>query len=292
MPGHRTLRIVETLPTFAVVAVVAAICVVADRDVRRPLTIGALVALVLLTGLYLREYRLRSRQSALLHEQTHATRHEQGRAAALDDRTRIAREMQDAVANSLTALTVQLEVAEGLLAHKRDIAAALTHLSRSHRLAAHGLTTARGAVAVLRDDAPALPDALRGLAEGFRHDRGMAVDVLVDGEPRAIGSAAMVSLLHAARDALDNAADHAAGAPVSVALIYGPDRVRLSVRNPVIGEVKSLPPEYAPGRDDRYGLSGTRERIASVGGTLVAGLGRDGHDWQVSLEVPNDRGGR
>ncbi|WP_216893778.1 sensor histidine kinase [Nocardia alni] len=280
----------DTPLTVAVIAAGLAVCVAVDRDVRRPLTIGMLAALVLLIGLSLRQYRLWSRQSALLHEQTHATRHEQDQAAALADRTRIAREMQDAVANALTALTVQLEVAEGLLAHKRDIAAALSPLRRSQRLAAHGLTEARGASAVLRGDGPALPDALRGVAEGFRHGRGMAVDVLVDGEPRAIRPAAVVSLLHAAREALDNAADHAAGAPVSLALTYGPDRVRLSVRNPVIGEPKSLLPEYAPGREGGYGLSGTRERIASVGGTLVAGLGRDGHDWQVSLEVPNDRG--
>ena len=279
-----TRTIVTAVATAAVLLIIGDL--LAGELTTHVLTPVAILVIVLLMGLYRRQYRLQIHQTEMLLEQTRRAQQEHARAAALDERARIAREMHDVLAHSLGALTVQLEVAEGLLSEKGDVTGALTHLRRSHRLAQDGLTEARGAVAALREDVPPLPEAVRGLVEGYRRDRRMSVDCLVDGEPRAVQSAAVVSLLRTAREALTNAAKHAPGAAVTVALSFTPERVRLSVRNPILSSTEPTEPPRARDENGGYGLTGMRERVALVGGTLSAGPGRDGRDWVVTAEVP------
>ncbi|MBU3062484.1 hypothetical protein KO481_29660 [Nocardia sp. NEAU-G5] len=282
--------VVRTKVVLSIAAATAGVlivsCLLAGLTASHILTAVGAGAIGLLAGLYRRQYRLRAYQTELLLEQTRLAQQEHARAAALDERARIAREMHDVLAHSLGALTVQLEVAEGLLSEKGDVAAALTHVRRSHRLALDGLIEARGAVAALREDVPPLPEAVRGLVESYRRDHRLTVECLVDGEARALPSAAVVSLLRAAREALTNAGKHAPGAPVTVALTFTPDKVRLSVRNPIVDGASSAGAIRAANGGGGYGLTGMRERIALVGGTLSAGLGRDGRDWQVTAEVP------
>ncbi|WP_067682292.1 sensor histidine kinase [Nocardia miyunensis] len=279
-----TRLILSSLATAAAVLVLSDL--LAGDLSTHVLTPVAILVIVLLMGLYRRQFRLQIHQTEMLLEQTRRAQQEHARAAALDERARIAREMHDVLAHSLGALTVQLEVAEGLLSEKNDVVGALAHLRRSHRLAQDGLTEARGAVAALREDVPPLPEAVRGLVEGYRRDRRMTVDCLVDGEPRAVQSAAVVSLLRTAREALTNAAKHAPGAAVTVALSFAPERVRLSVRNPIRADTEPIEPPRAHDEGGGYGLTGMRERVALVGGTLSAGPGRDGRDWVVTAEVP------
>ena len=177
------------------------------------------------------------------------------------------------------------QVAEGLLSEKGDVTAALTHLRRSHRLALDGLTEARGAVAALREDVPPLPEAVRGLVESYRRDHRLTVECLVDGEARALPSAAVVPLLRVAREALTNAAKHAPGAPATVTLTFTPDRVRLSVRNPMCRRCDSGGASRAADGGGGYGLPDARAyRIGRR--HPVRRTGRDGRDWQVTAEVP------
>ncbi|RDI62747.1 sensor histidine kinase [Nocardia pseudobrasiliensis] len=239
----------------------------------------AILCVLMLLGLYRRQYRMRVDETALLLEQTRRAQHEQARAAALDERARIARELHDVLAHSLGALAVQLDVAEGLLSEKGDLSGALSRVRRSRRLAANGMTEARAAVAALRNDIPPLDEALRGLVDGYRRDHHMTVDCQVTGVPRAMDSAAAVSLLGAAREALTNASKHAPGAPVSIVLTFDTDRVRLLVSNPAARNGNSHP-------EGGYGLTGMRERIALAGGSLSAGPGQDGRGWLVTVEVP------
>lgn len=254
-------------------------CLWAGRTRGELLTYLAILVALMLGGLYRRQYLVRVNQTELLLEQTRRAQHEHARAAALDERARIAREMHDVLAHSLGALTIQLEVAEGLLGDKGDVDGALARLRRSRRLAADGLAEARGAVAALREDVPPLHEAVAELIERYRRDHHLVVDWHRAGTPRPLGSAATVSLLRTAREALTNAAKHAPGAAVTVTLDYRPDRVRLSVSNPPTDRA----PEPVPGGG--YGLTGMRERIALAGGTLSAGP-HEGDGWLVTAEVP------
>ncbi|WP_181777541.1 sensor histidine kinase [Amycolatopsis pittospori] len=233
--------------------------------------IGVLLVLMLL-GLNRRQYEVQAAQAAALLEQTRLAQSEHARAAALDERTRIAREIHDVLAHSLGALGVHLEIAEALLAEKSDVDGTLDRIRMSRKLAADGLTEARGAVAALRADVPPLAEALRELAEA--HHDGATFEV--SGEQRPLSSAAVVSLVGVAREALTNAAKHAPGQAVSLRLAFTRAEVRLRVRNDLGDSTRS---------DDTggFGLTGMRERLALTGGTLTAGP--DDGRWTVEAVV-------
>lgn len=236
-------------------------------------------AFVTLTGLYRRQYHLGAIETADLLEQTRRAQAESARAAALDERARIARELHDVLAHSLGALGVQLEVAEALL-EQHDVDGAIARVRRSRRLAAEGLDEAHAAVTALRSDALPLPDALTALADRHRRDHlGSVPEIEVHGDVRAVPAAVGVSLAGTAREALTNAARHAPGAPLRVVLEYRPATVRLSVCN-------GAPARPAPERSGPpgNGLTGMRERLALVGGRLEAG--QEGPGWSVVAEAP------
>ncbi|MBT2227258.1 sensor histidine kinase [Nonomuraea sp. NEAU-A123] len=236
---------------------------------------ATLLLAITLIGVNHRQHVVRREQAEQLLEQTRLAQAEQARAATLDERTRIAREIHDVLAHSLGALGVQLELAEAMLAEKGDVATALATVRRSRGLAADGLAEARNAVAALRQDIPSLAGALAALAEVHRRDHRAPVDFHADGVPRGLSSAATVSLLGTAREALTNAAKHAPDAPVSMTLDFTADMVRLRVRNPLRAEVAA---------EGGFGLTGMRERLALAGGTLRSGH-QDG-SWHVTAEVP------
>lgn len=235
-----------------------------------PLGLG----IMLLFGLNRRQYRVNLAQTRQLLEQTRRAQEEQARAAALDERTRIARELHDVLANSLGALVVQLELAEAMLEQK-DGDRALDRVLVSRRLAIDGLAEARNAVAALRADVPSLAQALEDLARRHHKLTGTEVAFRTEGELRTPPFTVVACLVAVAREALTNAAKHAAGEPVTLVLSFAPESIRLAVRNPVPGE---------PGAEPGFGLTGMRERISQVGGRVSAGPGEG--EWQVLAEVP------
>ncbi|MFF0270289.1 sensor histidine kinase [Kribbella sp. NPDC004536] len=230
-------------------------------------------AVLVAFGLNRRQYEVQARQTEQLLQQTQLAQNEHARAAALEERGRIARDLHDVLAHSLGALSVQLEVAEALLEERGDTAGALERVRRSRRLAVQGLTEARSAVAALRvDEVPELPAALAALAEQHIADHGIAVTLTVTGQ-RKLESEVTVALLGAAREALTNAAKHAPGQIVDMRLVYN-HGVELSVRNKGVTS------------GEGFGLAGMRERLALVGGTLTAGPDPAGSgDWLVVAEV-------
>ncbi|GAA3437854.1 sensor histidine kinase [Kutzneria kofuensis] len=265
-----------------VVACVAATmgsCAVLDRPPAELFGYPAVILLLFLLGLNRREQGLRTEQAERLLSQIALTERERSRAAALDERTRIAQEIQDVLAHSLGALSVQLKLAEALI-EGRDRPGALRTLHRSDRLVDEGLREARNAVAALRAGYPSLPEALAQLVQEHQNEHSGTVDLRTEGELRATSPAATVSLVRTAREALTNAAKHAPSAPVTMTLAYDRDKVRLDVVNAVRTDDQP-PDERSPG----YGLAGMRERLALFGGTLVAGHHDEGTSWRVTAEV-------
>ncbi|SFW49383.1 sensor histidine kinase [Amycolatopsis australiensis] len=234
----------------------------------------AVMLLLVLVGLNRRQYEVQANQAEALLEQTRLAQAEHARAAALDERTRIAREIHDVLAHSLGALGVQLELAEALLTERSDVDGALRSVRRSRRLAADGLAEARDAVAALRRDVPPLADALAAVAARHSADHGVTVGFTADGDARPLPSAAVVALVGIAREALTNAGKHAPGEDVRMRLTYEPGVVRLDVRTALAEFTR---------KGEGFGLAGMRERLALAGGTLTAGP-EDG-DWRVLAEV-------
>jgi signal transduction histidine kinase len=251
-----TFVLLPRTPMWAILVLTAAVLTallgglwLAGRGPAAMLTQPALIVVLVLFSLHRREHRLRAEQTALLLDQTSRTRQAQARAAALDERARIARELHDVLAHSLGALGVQLEVAEAQLTERGDVDGAAARIRRARRLAAEGLIEARSAVAALRADVPPLPRALDALAAAFRADHGAAITLRTDGDRRVLSPEAEVALLRIAREALTNAARHAPGEPVTLRLAYLPAGVHLTVSNVLSGT--ATPDPIGPGEPPR-----------------------------------------
>jgi signal transduction histidine kinase len=233
----------------------------------------ALLAGLALLGRYRRAYRIQAEQAEALLAETRRAQFEAERAAALDERSRIAREIHDVLAHSLGALGIQLQATEVMLSERHDIDRALRALVSARRLVDEGLTETRRAVRALRTDAPPLPDALAALVA----DRPGALTV--SGEPYALGPAAGLALLRVAQEAVTNAAKHADGKPPAIALDYNDAGVELRVENALPDAVRVEHPATAGG----YGLAGMHERLRLIDGELQAGP--VGDRWVVRARV-------
>jgi signal transduction histidine kinase len=225
-------------------------------------------------------------QAQALLDEEQRTREARNEAAALDERGRIARELHDVLAHSLSALSVELEGAR-LLALDRDVdSEVIAAIGRAHRHAASGLDEARAAIKALRGDSVPGPDRLEELIEEIRA-HGIECTLEIGGEPRRLPSEAALAVFRTAQEALTNVRKHAEEAErVAIRLDYDPDGVQLIVTDSAgDGDEPRVPqPAALAGAGAGYGVSGMRERAELIGGRLLAGPTEDG--FRVELWVP------
>jgi signal transduction histidine kinase len=168
------------------------------------------------------------------------------RAAALAERQRVAREMHDVLAHSLSGLALQLEGARLLAIDDPTDPRLADTIERAHHLARSGLQEARKAIGMLRDEELPGPERLAALAAEFECDSGVRCDVTITGEPHELGSQARLAVYRVAQEALTNIRKHAHAHRVKVGLSYEPDGTRLTVED--VGADRSLLVRL-PGRD-------------------------------------------
>jgi signal transduction histidine kinase len=240
------------------------------------------IASGLLIGRNRAAFRVQAEQSAALLAQRERLEAEQRRADVLDERTRIAREIHDVLAHSIGALGIQIQAARSVLTDYGDIDRAVELLTAAQRMAGEGLTETRRAVHALRSDTLPLAEELAKATSTYGERYQVSVSLDTEGTPRPVPAEATVALLRVAQEALVNAAKHGAGKPVTVRLDFGAAWVRLTVTN----EVDAVAPRVVELStvNAGYGLTGMRERLRLLGGTLEAG--RDGTAWAVTAQVP------
>ena len=212
------------------------------------------------------------------------------RQAAAEERRRIAREVHDVIAHSLTITMLHLTGARHVL--QRDPQRAAEALAQAEQLGRQSLADVRRTVGLLADGdgreddrAPAtapLPGAeeIAELVAGYAR-AGLDAHLTVAGDPAALPPAAGLGLYRIAQEALANAVKHAPGARVEVALSIGPREATLRICDS--GPDDGAPRSPAPGGSG-LGLAGMRERAALLGGTLTAG--RDDAGWLVECAIP------
>ena len=220
----------------------------------------------------------RERAEALLQE-LQRTRAADIERAALTERARIAREIHDVLAHTLSSLAVQLEGTRMLLEQRPGDPAALGAVERAHRLASEGLAEARRAIGALRGDSLPGANGLPRLVEEFGEATGTPSHFDVSGEPIALGAEAQLALYRTAQEALTNVRKHARNvSSVDVCLRYSEDGAELLVED-------AAPHVATNGAaSGGYGLVGMRERAELVGGTLEAGPMPSG--FRVRLWLP------
>ncbi|SBT53031.1 sensor histidine kinase [Micromonospora auratinigra] len=243
-------------------------------------SLAVLAGFAVLFGLMYLAFRLAEaqRETQRLLAEREAGQAALAEAAGLAERQRLAREMHDVLAHSLSGLLLQLEGARMLLAEDPADPRLPAAVERAHHLGRTGLQEARRAIGMLRDDDLPGPDRLPKLAEQFALDQAVPCEFAVSGEPHPLGSQARLAIYRVAQEALTNVIKHAAPSRVTVQLTYEPAATRLTV------EDFSDQPPVVPEDTDGYGLTGMRERAELLGGELSAGT--TGHGFRVELVVP------
>jgi signal transduction histidine kinase len=276
-----TLRSGLALLTCAAIATVAAL---AARDSRPTIAISSTVLLAALLFVMARLFRRAEadrERAELATAELENARERELESAAVAERARIARELHDVLAHSLSGLSLQLESAR-LLAERENAGDELQAvLGRSRMLVADGLEDARRAVRALRGEALPGLDELPELVESFRAG-GLELDLRVVGAQREVRGETALAVYRAAQEALTNVARHSGAASAEVALEYAPGAVRLTVTDAGAGG-RGGPPLLA-GAGSGYGLGAMRERAELLGGQMSAGPVDRG--FRVEIELP------
>lgn len=228
-----------------------------------------------------RLHREHARVLALLAERD-ALREVELAAAANQERSRIARDLHDVLAHTLSGLSLHLQGIRAIAAKRLGADdPVIGSVDRAADLARTGLAEAKQAVAALREDSPATAPRTPELAAlADEHDAALTVS----GELDAVAPQVRETVFATVREALTNAGRHAPGAAVTVEIEVG-DAVDVRVTD--AGATADVRRADASDRGDvggGKGLVGLGERAALVGGALEAGPRERG--WRVSLHVP------
>jgi signal transduction histidine kinase len=247
-----------------------------------------LLVVGVLTGRNRVALRTQAAQARALLEQNELLRTQQRRVDVLDERARIAREIHDVLAHSLGALSIQLQTVKALFTVHGDPDRALEALAKAQRMVSEGMTETRRAVHALRTDTLPLHEEIARAGAEHAERHGVAVRCETSGVPRPLPPDATVALLRVAQEALVNAVKHAPGADlVAIEVDYRPDGVRLVVVNalpePGSADDASTGPTLQT-LNAGYGLTGMRERLRLLRGSLVTGV--RGGNWVVEAELP------
>ena len=274
-------RLSGAVTVFAIVALAVAWALAGNRSVDGVVLNEIGIVAFYILSMFGRRYRESTERAHQLLEELEASRAAQAEAAALGERQRLAREMHDVLAHSLSGLVLNLEGAR-LLAEREARDDELTRsIERAHRLAKTGLQEARRAIGMLRGDELPGPQKLATLVAEFEDDTGVACTFDVDGEERELGSDARLTLYRVAQEALTNIRKHASAERVALHLSYEPSGTRLGIEDVSMPGDGGRPLSNA---GSGYGLTGMRERAALLGGTLTAGPTDSG--FRVELWVP------
>jgi signal transduction histidine kinase len=282
----------QGLTAAGVITVALAVTMAAATDASGASIAAATLLCVLLAAVA--DFMVRAGDSQdrteLLYAQLKDARDAQAEAAAIAERGRIAADLHDVLAHSLSGAAIQLQGARKLIERQGADPKIAAAVDRAAELVRDGLDDARRAVRALHgEEIPAL-DQLPALIDGFRHDREAPVAFTVTGHPRRLSADAGVALYRGAQEALTNIARYAPRASVDVLLSHDGAATTLTIEDhrPAIDPARAhdngAAGEGLPGVGSGYGLAGMRDRIERVGGEMDAGATSDG--WRVRLAVP------
>jgi signal transduction histidine kinase len=253
-----------------------------------PFWIVTVVGIVLVTPPVLLGLYMGTRKQLIASLQERAARLEReqhllAERARAEERTRIAREMHDVVANRVSVMVVQSGAVRAIA--KRDPERAAEAAGVIGDMGRQALDELRQVIGVLRlgEQAGPLPapglDDIRGLV-GQSHAAGLEVTLTVRGDERPLPAAVAGAAYRVVQEALTNVHKHAGMVAARVALHHLPDAIEVRIEND--------PPSTRPDHglpSGGNGLIGLRERVTALGGVFEASAG-DGGGYAVLARVP------
>lgn len=184
---------------------------------------------------------------------------------AAEERNRLAREIHDTLAQGLSAIALQLEVADALLDGDVDPTQLRKHVRQALELTRYNLDEARRSVMDLRAaplEGRTLAEALAVLTESISTDCVELIQFVLEGDNRPLPLHLEVGLYRIAQEAINNAIRHAHAAQIDVKLTFFPEQVKLMVHDDGQGFQCDHPPK------DHFGLVGLTERTKLLGGHM------------------------
>ena len=250
---------------------------------------ASIAGAALVAGIVLRQWQVVRTQLAGAQR---VSEEERTRRVVAEEKTRIARELHDVIAHSMSIINVQASSAP--FRHPQTDAALKEEFDDIAASSRRALTEMRSLLGVLRDDAlPALKapqPVLSRIPELIEQSvaAGLAVKLVGRAELSDEGVSELTGLAayRIVQEALSNVIRHAQGAAVTVSLARDTDGVDVVIRN---GRPSSEPARRSGGAEPQagigHGLIGMRERAASVNGTLETGPTDDG-GYEVRAHLP------
>lgn len=236
-------------------------------------------------GALVRQSRERSRELQVLAARLAEQQEAVASAAAVAERARIAREVHDSVAHSVSVMVLQMGGLRRLLPDRPDAQEVLRGLERLGR---ESVDEMRRVVGILRERADGDPapqpslSRLDAVLDELRRT-GMPVELEVTGEPAELPQLVDVSAVRVVQEALSNVVRHAGAAATRIEVAWAPDRVTVTVTDDGRPRVPT-PPGAGPGG---HGQLHMRERVSVAGGTLAVGPVRGGgYRVRASFPVP------
>ena len=270
---HSTRRRALLAAGLAAVALSVAVWLQPERVATASTWVASLLAVAVawLWGENLRNRRARWAAMEERARRLEAEREERDRQAVTDERLRIARELHDVVAHSMSVIAVQSGVANHVIdsrpAQARQALATIEATSRS------ALVELRRLLGVLRqgDDPVASLEPNPGMAELGRladqiRSAGVEVELKVEGEPGDLPPGVDLSAFRIAQEGLTNVLKHGGGV-ARVLVRYSPGAVAVEIAD----DGRAGAADVAPAEGTGHGLIGMRERVAVFGGELTAG---------------------
>ena len=216
-------------------------------------------------------------------------REQNARASVLEERSRIARELHDIIAHSLSVMVVQAGAAGAALDH--DPGAARAPIEAIRVTGQQALTEMRRLLGILRTDEPAMTlapqpglDNLDALVRQAR-DAGLDVQLAVEGARQPLPTGLDVAVYRLVQESLTNIRKHARASRATVAINFERAGVEVQVTDDGAARAAAAGGLARHGQTYGHGLIGMRERVALYGGTLDAGPCSEG-GWKVRARLP------
>jgi signal transduction histidine kinase len=245
---------------------------------------GIAIALPVFAGRIIGSQMHLSSELRAKNAELEATREERARAAVADERARIARELHDVVAHSVSVMVVQAGAARRVIDYDHERAAgAFGAIESTGRDALAEMRRLLGMLRPSEEAARLSPqpgiDGIEQLVERACA-AGLRASCHFDGERVTLPSGVDLAAYRVVQEALTNAIKYAPGSRVEVAVAYGAGSLALSVEDD--GRADHRPTDVGGAG---HGLTGMRERVALYGGELDCGPRAEG-GFAVHARLP------
>src|SRR3954466_12055508 len=254
--------------------------------------VGTLLLAIVLpwaAGRAVKEWAQRALELERVNAALKAEQEQRSLLAVADERSRIARELHDVVAHSISVMVVQAEGAKRMM--DRDPRRAKSALEQIEGTGRAALVEMRRLLGVLRKEGegtirtPQPGTQTLDMLVNRAQEAGLDVRVAIEGHKKTLPAGVDVSVFRIIQEALTNSLKHAGPTRADVLLTYSDESVEVEIVD--TGAVNGFQPPSADPENPQHGLLGMKERVSLYGGEIVTGPCEDGRDgYRVWARIP------